>query len=171
MQYGMGCADCDTMRLGLGYLRSGMGDDGSGDDPIIDVTPPEPPSTTPPLVTSDCAFGGVYPNCSANPFASPTVTSTPLTTASGAPVSSGNAALDTALANIAAQWTKIAGQTIAPQTTIVGPNGLQLTTPAGQTSNLAGVLASAGVLTSSGSISPYVIFGGLAIAGFLLLKK
>jgi hypothetical protein len=87
-------------------------------------------------------------------------------------VSSGNTALDTALANIAAQWTKIAGQTIAPQTTIVGPNGLQITTPAGQTSALSSLFGGTSLLSGSSSATlsallPWLLIGG---AGLLALK-
>lgn len=165
--YGIGCADCDTARLGLGYLRGGMGDDG-GDPTIVDVVPPELPA----ISASDCAFGGVYPNCNASPYA-PSLTTSPLTVAAtGAPVSSGNSALDNALASIAAQWTKIAGQTIAPQTTITTPQGLQVQTPAGQTSSLASLFAGSSLTSATGSVNftallPWLLIGG---AGLLAVK-
>jgi hypothetical protein len=171
MSGGLGCADCDTMRLGLGYLRGLGQDDGTGagdgsDDPIF--TPAGPSDSQLFSGTSDCAFGGVYPACNPNPITS----TSPLTTTTGTPVSSGNTALDTALANIAAQWTKIAGQTIAPQTTIVGPNGLQITTPAGQTSALSSLFSGSSLLSSSSSATlsallPWLLIGG---AGLLAMK-
>ena len=175
MSGGLGCADCDTMRLGLGYLQGLGQDDGTGagdgsDEPIF--TPAGPSDSTLFSGTSDCAFGGVYPNCAPGVTALPGTTTSPLTTTTGTPVSSGNTALDTALANIAAQWTKIAGQTIAPQTTIVGPNGLQITTPAGQTSALSSLFSGSSLLSSSSSgtlsaLLPWLLIGG---AGLLAMK-
>ncbi len=75
----------------------------------------------------------------------------------------------TDLANLGAQFTKIFGNIVAPQTTITTANGTQISTPAGQTANLAGVLGGASALTSS-SIGAYLPWILLAVGGFMLVS-
>ena len=99
---------------------------------------------------------------------------TPIGAASSAPVS--NSALTNLEASLATQWTKIAGQAIAPQTTIQTPSGLQISTPAAQTGNLANVLGGALSLSptttaSLGAILPWLLIGGIGLFAVKAMSK
>jgi hypothetical protein len=65
---------------------------------------------------------------------------------------------------LATAWTKIAGNVIAPQTTITTPQGLQISTPASQTSNVSSLLSGASSLSSASlsSLLPWILIGGAA---------
>lgn len=100
----------------------------------------------------------------------PVVAGTPLSTSTpSASTSSGsNSALTNLESNLALAWTKIAGNEIAPQTTITSANGTTISTPAGQTANLASVLSGASLLSTSSLSSlsaylPWILVGGAAL--------
>ena len=78
--------------------------------------------------------------------------------------SSSNPALTNAESNLATAWTKVAGNVIAPQTTITTPQGLQISTPASQTSNVSSLLSGASSLSSASlsSLLPWILIGGAA---------
>lgn len=163
---GLGCGSCggDSVPLGMGYLM-GLGCDCSDIDPDTGMcldpdscTVDQPIVTTSPI-TLNCPGDPGCPGNTALP--SPVVTSSP----SGA-----SAAETSALANLAAAWTKIAGQTIAPQTTITTPQGLQVQTPAGQTSALASILGGTSTALNTANISALLPWLLIAGAGLLLFK-
>lgn len=179
---GLGCADCDTMRLGLGYLR-GLGQDDTG----VDISDGDVGSTQYSLTSLTDSLGSAWDDLW---DITPTTSSTSSlvngpdlsvgsswddfwgitpSSSSSTPTSSAASANETALlSSLASAWTKIAGQVIAPQTTIVGPNGLQVSTSAGQTSALSSILGSSlGGSSSLSALLPWILIGG---AGLLAMK-
>jgi hypothetical protein len=153
---GMGCA-CGG-KCGQSFFGMGQDDEGDEDPIIIDTTPYLTPPTT--FTTPDAG--------TASTLGTPTV-ATPAAAASSSSSPFNSPAFDAALANLGAAWTKIAGNVIAPQTTITTPQGLQVTTPAGQTSALSTILGGASL--SSSSLMPLLLIGGLAIGGLMLISS
>ena len=150
--------------LGMGYLM-GLGDDStdseSNNAQYTDVGT-VPTDTSLPSYT--CADGAVVTDPS---FCAENI---PSLVPSGSGSSGTSPATSQALANLAAAWTKIAGQTIAPQTTITTPQGLKVQTPAGQTSALASILGGTSTALNTANISallPWILIAG---AGLLLFK-
>ena len=87
------------------------------------------------------------------------------------PATPTNPATANMLASLAAQWTAIAGQTIAPQTTIKTPSGLNIQAPAEQTSALSNLFGGAALTGATGStISSMLPLAMLAAAGILAFK-
>ena len=163
---GLGCGSCGGgLPLGMGYLM-GLGDDSTDSESngaqYTDVGT-VPTDTSLPSYT--CADGGVVTDPS---FCAENI---PSLIPSGSGSSSGASTAETqALANLAAAWTKIAGGVIAPTTTITTPTGLQVSTPAGQTSNLASILGGTSTALNTANISallPWILIAG---AGLLLFK-
>ena len=162
---GLGCGSCGGgLPLGMGYLM-GLGDDStdseSNNAQYTDVGT-VPTDTSLPSYT--CADGAVVTDSS---FCAENI---PSLVPSGSGSSGASPATSQALANLAAAWTKIAGQTIAPQTTITTPQGLQVQTPAGQTSALASILGGTSTALNTANISallPWILIAG---AGLLLFK-
>ena len=141
---GLGC--CGGMSpIGLGQ------DDGTGDGSTTLYYPPADGGTDIPIVQ------GFDP--------STWVAYSPTTTAPAGGLTPSETSL---ISNLAAGWTKIFGNVIAPQTTITTPQGLQVSTPAGQTSALSSILG--GVGTSSSSLMPLLVVAGLGIAGLMLIS-
>lgn len=160
-QSGMGCANC----MGLGQDDS----DGGGDDVTVDD--PYGSST---LIDYPLGSTGTILSSPYNPIDTSNATlpasGAPITTTS--PSSSLSSSEATALANLGAAWTKIFGNVIAPQTTITTPTGLQVSTPAGQTANLASVLGGASLLgTSATSWVPLLVVAGVGIGGLMLISS
>lgn len=194
------CRDGLGFFRGLGFFL-GMGDDTTdttdtgGDIPIVTVGTADNPITFP-GETSDFPVSGSGPSsttynpspgyCSSLGLSFDSIcndcydpsTQQPCSSLGGGSSPAGssgsqNNALTNVESNLAAAWTKIAGQVIAPQTTITTPSGLQISTPSGQTSNLASVLQSAGGLNTTalgseiGALLPWALIG---VAGFMLIS-
>jgi hypothetical protein len=164
---GLGCCGGAMPYYGLGQ-DDGSGDDGSGDIPISTTTPltmncpgdPGCPGYVSPLPSYTCADGAVVTDSA---YCAENIPSVGGTTGTG----TGNTVLATDLSNLAALWTKIAGNVIAPQTTITTPTGLQVSTSASQTSALASLLG--GTSLSSSTLSswlPLLLIAGVGIVLF-----
>jgi hypothetical protein len=93
--------------------------------------------------------GNTYSTASGTPTVNVTVTNP----STGQSASSNIVATD--LSNLGTQFAKIFGNIVAPQTTITTASGTQISTPASQTANLAGVLSGTSALSAS-SISAYL---------------
>lgn len=148
--FGMGCMECG-------------GGCGMGDGEALDVS--EGGTYLPPDGGGETFFSGAG-------YTPDQLTAMGYSPASGySAVTQTNPATLGLLSQLAAQWTNIAGQAIAPQTTIHTANGTQIQTPAGQTSALSNLFGGAALGTSSSGVS---ILPLLAIAGvglFLISRK
>jgi hypothetical protein len=157
-EMGMGCADCEPGLAGYDGLGDLMCSDIDANGNCIswvdsaaygDLSAGTPVAYPPAGVP---AYSG-YPSSTSAPAAAPV----PMTAAQSA-----------ALANLATQWTKIAGGVIAPTTTIQTPSGLNISTPAGQTSALSSLFGGGGLSpASSAALSSYMPI--ILIAGALLV--
>ena len=156
---GLGCG-CREQPAGMGYMGLGscgdclVSDPSTGDCSVVDTASCSNPTGAP---NATDPYNGILPPSS----------STGSSSSSG---SSPSAAEIQAMANLATMWTKIAGQTISPQTTIQTPSGLQISTPAGQTSALSALFGTSLTGSTASSLSSYLPLLLLAGAGFLLFK-
>jgi hypothetical protein len=157
----MGCYD------GLGRVRRGLGDDDSdlpvfvSSDPTSSIYDTYSPVTTP---SPDCAWGGVYPYCNANPISS--ASSVP----GSVPVSGGGSApnaLASALASTANLLnTRLGVPQLNPgQSITVTPGGYQVTQ---QPAGYAATGASLGLSTTN-SLLPLLLIGGVVL--FVVMGK
>jgi hypothetical protein len=148
-QWGLGRRGMGARRRGFRGLGDDTTGDGGGD-----------PGTGAPLdlgASLNSQFGVTVP------------TTAPQGTYGSSSSSSGpNVALDNTLAALASQWTKIAGQTIAPQVTIQGPGGQLITGPSSSFAQLTGSLLPSSL--SSSSMSSILMLGALAVVGFVVIK-
>lgn len=157
---GMGCACREP--IGLGY--AGLGDCISGMDEYGNPCGSDSTGyTAAELASMGYALdssGSGYPTDNYNTYNQ------------AKPATPPNPATANMLASLAAQWTSIAGQTIAPQTTIKTASGLNIQAPAAQTSALSNLFGGAALTGATGSsitsMLPLVMLAG---AGFLLLKS
>lgn len=126
--------------------RRGMGDDTTGDTTATDLAA---------LQASAAAGGADWNSGGYQPIALPVVTNT-------GPVTSGpNVALDNTLASLATAWTKIAGQSIAPQVTVQGPGGQLITGPASSFAQLTGSLSN--LTAGAGGMGNVLLWGGIGV--------
>ena len=90
-----------------------------------------------------------------------------------APSSGVSPATASALANLVGSWTKIFGQSVAPQTTIQTPSGLLITGPAGAiTSTVTGSNILGGLTSSNASsLLPLGLLAGAGLLLFALMSK
>jgi hypothetical protein len=160
---GMGCADCEPGLAGYSGLGDLMCSDTDANGNCI--------SWVDSAAYGDLSAGtplayppsGV-PSYSGYPSSAPGATAAPMTAAQSA-----------ALANLATQWTKIAGGVIAPTTTIQTPSGLNISTPAGQTSALSSLFGGGGLSPASSaaltSYMPMILLAGAALLMFSFMGK
>ena len=150
------------------YRRRGMGAYGRrcgfGQDPAVDGSAGSIPVDPTTVDASGSSSGALFPY------------TTPISIPSGsaAPTSSGiSPATTSALANLAAAWSKIAGQVIAPQTTIQTPQGLLISGPSGAiTSTVTGSNILSGLTSaSSSSLMPLLLIGGAGLLLFAFISK
>lgn len=167
---GMGCADCEPGLAGY----SGLGDlmcadlDSSGNciswvdsaayGDLSAGTPLAYPPSGVPVYSGYANSGNSFAPVQSSPGAAPV----PMSAAE-------QAALTKAASTFATQWTNIAGNVLgAGQTNITTPSGLNISTPASQTSALSSLFGGAGLSPASsaalGSYMPLIL-----IAGALLL--
>lgn len=78
--------------------------------------------------------------------------------------------LASALTTLGIDWTKIAGQTIAPQTNITTPQGLNISGPSNAISSLFGGTGANLLGSSTASLGPILLIGGLGIGALLLFS-
>ena len=159
---GMGCASCkDDVGLGAYYAGLGQADaTGTGNDSTdltwsVDTTlPTEYGAPTDILLNTGSSSGGSVGSSGGS-------TSTGMTPAEQA-----------ALASLSASWTKIAGNLLAPQTTITNPNGLSVSTPANQTSALANLFGGVNLSSAStSSLLPWLLIGAAVFVVMSMGKK
>ena len=75
--------------------------------------------------------------------------------------SSSNGTSTAAIANLGAQWTSLLGKLIAPTTTIVGPGGLQVSTPSSNAASVLSAFSGSGLTSASlSSLLPLLLLGG-----------
>lgn len=80
---------------------------------------------------------------------------------------SSSPAISNALAQMANSWTKIAGQVIAPQTTILGPGGTMITGPSGAIQSITNPLTA---FSATGNMGSILLIGAAVVAGIFALK-
>ena len=164
---GMGCACRKPIGLGyagLGYCVDGVdSEDGSlcSDANTSSVGSGYTPEELASMGYSLDSSGSGYPTYNYNTN----------TYNAAKPATPPNPATTSMLASLAAQWTSIAGQTIAPQTTIKTASGLNIQAPAAQTSALSNLFGGAALTGATGStITSMLPLALLAAAGILAFK-
>lgn len=120
----------------------------------------QPVSSTPPSGTTFGPIGSSYGCAPGYVVADNSGTCAPASSVSS---SGAVSPLDSVLANLATTWSKIAGQTIAPQTTVCNSAGVCTTGPA----NSASTVAAANAL---GIPSSYLMIGALAVGVLIFIS-
>lgn len=133
------------------YRSRGFGDPGDpmSEDPYAGLTPDQ--------LAALASAGAVGDPLTGSPLPSSSPAITPATAS--------------ALANLASAWTKIAGQVIAPQTTIQTPQGLLVTGPSGAIQNTALPGISSLTAGGAGGLLPIIAILGGGFLLFSLMKK
>jgi len=129
------------------------------------------PTTAGLTLCSDGSYQTVCPPLT-GPQSGSTITPPSVTvpSSSSSSSSSNNNALDAALVNFGAAWTKIAGQVIAPQVTQTGANGASITGPAAALQSiLTGNVNLGG--TSTSMVTLLLLAGGAFLVISMMGKK
>lgn len=124
---------------GLGFVRRGLGDDGS--DTVTTLSPGIDTSNVP-ITNPATGYPTVVPPASG--------TSDPFTNA-----------LAQSLPGLLSAWTQIGGKVLAPSVTYTGPGGVSYSAPAGSTA-ASTLPLSIGTLSST-SFLPIILLGGLGL--------